>query len=281
MVAHGDSSIFSAAQAGLPLASSTSPCCVGQRARCWRVCASFASSPAFPCFSLATSACGSTWPVRASVQASMLLPPQLLLIRPCGTPVRTFMSLAKNQQTAENLPTVAGLAATQLPPASRSCGCIDALLGILKWRMEESFAFASSAAASRPSDTMNSMFDWPEHSHTSPTSTSRTTRCSLPSSMSSAYGPPAAWRGSVASQRPFASASAVACAPSKPSLTRAPGVDQPHTCMGCSRCSTAPCENISGSSSFACAAAGNSRPSASAPDRNRCFMAWTPQVRRR
>src|SRR5690348_11228353 len=78
--------------------------------------------------------------------------------------------------------------------------------------------------------TCSTMFDWPEHSHTSPISTSFDDAIAPDSARTlSVYGPPAFIAGSVASQRPLVSARAVAPLPASETEMVSPGVLQPHT----------------------------------------------------
>ncbi len=82
------------------------------------------------------------------------------------------------------------------------------------------------------------MFDWPEASQTSPTSTSRAIARARPSATSS-YGPPAGSASRVARNRPDASAVAFAVLPASVTVTASPGSLVPHTGSGRSRWSTA------------------------------------------
>ncbi len=76
------------------------------------------------------------------------------------------------------------------------------------------------------------MFDCPLASQTSPTRMSATFSVAPSPCTCSTYGPPAACAGSFACQRPLASAFAVACLPSRLTVSVAPGVAQPHTGIG-------------------------------------------------
>src|SRR3569833_357526 len=87
--------------------------------------------------------------------------------------------------------------------------------------------------------TGRTMFDWPEHSHTSPTRMSFDVATAPDSARTlSVCGPPAAIAGNVASHRPFESARALAETPAMEAVTVSPGVLHPHTRTGVSRCNT-------------------------------------------
>ena len=189
----------------------------------------------------------------ASIQASIRLPPQVLSMMPIGTPVTLRSSRAKKWATAENFGAACGEDATHSPPSSCACGSPDHDFGILKWRICGSVARAASASGFADCAMGHSMFDCPLASHTSPTSTSRSTRGCLPSSMRITCGPPAVCAGNASDQRPSAPVCAVASRPAKLTCTRAPGAASPQTRTGWSRCTTMPSAKMRGSST-ACAA---------------------------
>ena len=88
------------------------------------------------------------------------------------------------------------------------------------------------------------MFDWPEHSHTSPTSTSPTLCVAPPELAVNVYGPPAFIAGNDACQCPDASARALLRDFASVTVTSSPGPASPQTWIGRSRCSTACSWNI-------------------------------------
>src|ERR1700683_4740688 len=97
---------------------------------------------------------------------------------------------------------VAGAAGAQAT-GSAKCASGTALLACatLRTRMRSLADAAISRSASSVLDTGNSMFDWPEQSHTSPTSRSEIDRLSPDLVRSSReYGPPADIAGSMARQ---------------------------------------------------------------------------------
>ncbi len=104
------------------------------------------------------------------------------------------------------------------------------------------------------------MLDWPEHSQTSPTSTSFTVWLAPPLAWAdSTKGPPAAVAGRAADQWPEASAVAVADAPPSDTVTVSPGEAWPQTGMGWSRCRTARSLNMACSSGVGWAAAAEAQ----------------------
>ncbi len=98
-----------------------------------------------------------------------------------------------------------------------------------------------SSARSANARIGNSMFDCPEHSHTSPTSTScAATLTATPSRVFTvrSYGPPAGWGGRVARKRPSAPVVVVVCAGPSVISSGVPGAARPNTFAGRSRCTT-------------------------------------------
>ena len=110
---------------------------------------------------------------------------------------------------------------------------------MLNSRRLASSAAAISASALAAWRSVISMFDWPEHSHTSPTSTSVRRWLMSPALTTSACGPPALCAGSSMRQRPVASAVAVAFAVFSDTVTRVPASARPQIGIGRPRCSTA------------------------------------------
>ena len=107
-------------------------------------------------------------------------------------------------------------------------------------RME---SLAESAISTREFSvrfTCSTMFDCPEHSHTSPTSTSATASLACAVTTRSVYGPPAGCAGSRADQRPSrpartliaAGSAAAAAAALSETVTSSPAAAQPHTGIG-------------------------------------------------
>jgi hypothetical protein len=135
-----------------------------------------------------------------------------------------------------------------------ACGTALAVSSTVSMRRRSFDASRVSESRSSVRRTCSTMLDWPEHSHTSPTSTS-TIVCAAPSALltASVYGPPAGSAGSVACQWPSASARPCTVWPAKRIVSAAPGFAWPQTGSARSRCSTAWSWN-SGLSSAASAA---------------------------
>ena len=87
-------------------------------------------------------------------------------------------------------------------------------------------------------DTVNSIFDCPEPTHTSPTSTSCTWIVLLPAMVMS-YGPPGFSFVNRTIQRPSAPATALRCCFRKVTVTFSPGAAVPHTGTDIPLCNTA------------------------------------------
>ena len=104
------------------------------------------------------------------------------------------------------------------------------------------------------------MFDCPAHSHTSPTSTSPTVSrgCPPASTFSSRAVLLADCAGNSTSQRPFASATALAAAPLNVTVISCPAAAVPHTGSAISRCSTMLFEKIGSSATASPPLAGSS-----------------------
>jgi hypothetical protein len=82
------------------------------------------------------------------------------------------------------------------------------------------------------------MFDWPEQSHTSPTSRSPTSCARVGECAERECGPPAGMAGNVTLQRPDASARARCVAEPSVTVTSSPAFAVPQTAIGRSRWST-------------------------------------------
>ena len=108
-----------------------------------------------------------------------------------------------------------------------------------------------------------SMFDCPEASHTSPTSTSPSSmRPPSPLTLKATALPEARSGASLTLQRPSAAATALPISRPTFTFTSAPGVAVPHTLSGLSHCSTMQSVNTSASFSLASAARAISRAAA-------------------
>src|SRR5262245_23114442 len=108
-------------------------------------------------------------------------------------------------------------------------------MGTLNWRISESCAFAISALALFDDATSHSMFDWPDASHTSPTSTSRKSRRSAPAWTLSVNGPPAGFGDRVTFHAPSGETVARPLLPASRTVTASLGFAHPQTTMGLSR----------------------------------------------
>ena len=103
---------------------------------------------------------------------------------------------------------------------------------MVTWRMRSLAESATSESASSVLRTGHSMFDCPEHSHTSPIRTSFAV-CDFDALRAvSVCGPPADIAGSVSDHAPFASAFALAEAPANVTLTSSPAAARPNTVDG-------------------------------------------------
>ena len=193
--------------------------------------------------------CGSAASVARLTHACAVLAPNEALMNPTGRPIAACRSRAKKYPTAENAPTVAGEHTSQWPPQS-SCGWSVSRMGTVNMRTSGWSAAAISAASlATPAngfnffETLNSMFDCPDPSHTSPTSTSWIVivfRPAIVICVAPAIG------GSGASRTvhlPSAPASADCDCPSSVTVTRSPGVARPHTGTGIPCCTTMWSEN--------------------------------------
>src|SRR5882672_10224113 len=98
-----------------------------------------------------------------------------------------------------------GSAAAQATGAAKSLSAVGLLAcATLRTRIELLLAPAISRDALSVAATDNSMFDWPEQSHTSPTSTSETAWLAPDCERTlSVYGPPAAIAGSIRCNGPM------------------------------------------------------------------------------
>src|SRR5579862_1539959 len=104
-------------------------------------------------------------------------------------------------------------------------------LGTVKRRMLGRFAFAMSLVALQAPIPI-SMFDWPEHSHTSPTSTSCAVLFWFPSPLLTVRVRDSVDAGILsrcAIHLPSASATAVLVWPANETVTLVPGFAHPHT----------------------------------------------------
>src|SRR5688572_211876 len=103
----------------------------------------------------------------------------------------------------------------------------------------ESFAeCCTSECALMVLRTVHSMLDWPEHNHTSPTSTSLTSCRRITVRTVNVYGPPARNEGNDTDQRPEASACVLREAPDNDTATCSSALARPQTSIGLSRCTT-------------------------------------------
>src|SRR5258706_8868921 len=113
-------------------------------------------------------------------------------------------------------------------------------------------AAAISPAGFARSCKANSMFDCPEATHTSPTSTSWNVMA-FEAFTVSVKGPPAEDGGRYKLHLPRSSAVVLACVPRNSAATRSPDAAIPHTWMGRSRCTTMWSENRAGTVTSAAA----------------------------
>src|SRR5437016_1276649 len=92
-------------------------------------------------------------------------------------------------------------------------------------------SLAAGITCAAPSEALmpNCMFDWPEQTQTSPTSTSSTSTRFLAPFTISLYGPPAACVGNTVDHLPSARDLVVAVAPLSSTVISSPGLAQPHT----------------------------------------------------
>ena len=173
------------------------------------------------------------------IQTSIAVPPQLLLMMPTGTPRRRCRSRPKKYPIAVNSPAVCGVAACQPDVFTVSAGVAATLCTTVRWRSSGLFAAAISPAAFCARRTGHSMFDWPDASQTSPTTTSRMVTVFFPVTTSSAGSAEAGTAASVTRQRPLASVVVLTCWPLKETVTCSPASARPQTGRALSRCSTA------------------------------------------
>jgi hypothetical protein len=123
---------------------------------------------------------------------------------------------------------VSGPAIFHSSGASKSArGSAAAKRGIVTWRMRSFAECSASFQASSVLRTVHSMFDWPEHSHTSPTSTSRTLCSRSRVRTDNVKGPPAGIGGSATRQRPSLPAFTCAVAFDSVTVTPSPGFAWP------------------------------------------------------
>jgi hypothetical protein len=129
--------------------------------------------------------CGSAAMVsRRSIHASAVLAPNASAMMPTGTLICRCKSRAKKYPTAQNAGAVCGVQ-TCHSPVTHICGCKpcrhcrehadERIIGGGDFRsafVTPAKYFALPMESSALSDMEKSMFDWPDASHTSPTSTS-------------------------------------------------------------------------------------------------------------
>ncbi len=101
------------------------------------------------------------------IHASIGVPPQSALMSPTGTSSSPCSVRPKKYPTALKPATVSGVHSSHRPWQSLR-GCRDLRLGTLNSRMDGKRAEAISDSARADAETGHSMFDWPEHSQTSP-----------------------------------------------------------------------------------------------------------------
>jgi hypothetical protein len=150
------------------------------------------------------------------------------------------MSRPMKKQAAAKLPALAGLATCHTASLGKAeVGAGRLTRPVCSRRMLGSAAAATSYSPPMTRRTGSSMFDWPEHSHTSPISRSVRVWVSAPERTVRLSGAPGSRAGSAADQRPWASAVALAFAPERSMATAALGWATPQTRIGWPRCRTA------------------------------------------
>ncbi len=159
--------------------------------------------------------------------------------------------------------TDSGLAARHT--ASGGGLCLKATCRLtLKSRMFGWLAAAMAACASRVSANVNCMFDCPDTSHTSPTSTSFNSTRFLPLTVRTTGVAFARRESSHTRQRPSAPAVVLFVCPAKLTVTASPGSARPQTGTRTPRCKTIESESTSGSETSARTSAAEASETSSA-----------------
>jgi hypothetical protein len=202
----------------------------------------------------------------------MRVPPQLVWSIPTGTPSSARSFFAKKYPTAEKLGVFFAPAGSHAPSTS-SLRVGEMAFWTLNIRSCGSSIFASSSAPTVCQAMAHSMLDCPEHTQTSPISTSLMVMALLPRTWS-VNGPPAGILGRIASHSPASSALTVRWLLPKKTVTASPGAALPQSLMGALRWSTMPSEITLGSVTSADAA--EARAASAAPRRIACFFTLPP-----
>ncbi len=133
---------------------------------------------------------------------------------------------------------MSGEVVSHFPPETAVCGSAAVAFFTSKKRNSSSLACGKTSAALLAPESENPMFDCPDASHTSPTTTSETVTVSEPRAVNTPGVACTASGSSVTLHRPAASASAVLLCPANSTVTFSPASAVPQTGTGCPACNT-------------------------------------------